>query len=292
MLSTVLFSIALFGMASGAGKPAAPSWEPVFQGEKGPDGWVSAVVAIGRDDFFVSGGWGITRSTSGRLQRRDTPGHGIFGLVDANPDGIFALGAGELILHFNGTAWVEEHAGAAVPPRTKSPDSLLYSAFQTCAEGSTIAFGPKRILERHDSSWRAVSGAERERFWDLVRGWPSLGATRPARCDAGSWFWLANGVAWSTCQDGRTFQVDCGKLTPKARKPTKCQTLSAAASAAGRIYASCANGTLWEVTSDAWRPLTPPKGAGKELGSISVADDCLFVAASRTVWRRCGVTSP
>jgi len=92
MLSTVLFSIALFGTASAVAKPAATSWEPVFQGEKGPEGWVSAVVATARDDFFVSGGWGITRSTSGRLERRDTPGHAIFGLVDANPDGSASAG--------------------------------------------------------------------------------------------------------------------------------------------------------------------------------------------------------
>jgi len=291
MLSTVLLTIALWGTASSVAGPGT-SWEAVFQGEKGPDGWVSAVVATGRDDFFVSGGWGITRATSGRLERRDTPGHAIFGLVDSKPDGIFALGAGELILHFDGKAWVEEHAGAAVPPRTKSADTLLYSAFRTCSEPNVIAFGPKLILQRHDSSWRGVSGAEREAFWDLVRGWPSLGATRPSRCDAGSWFWLAKGVAWSTCQDGRTFEVDCGNLTSRARQPAKCRTLSAAALAAGRIYASCANGTLWEVTSDSWRALSPPKAAGKELGSISVVDDCLFVAGARTVWRRCRLTPP
>ena len=246
---------------------------------------------MARDDFFVSGGWGVTRATSGRFDRRETPGHAIFGLAALSAEEIFALGAGELVLHFDGKAWVQEHAGSAVPAKTKAPNSLLYSALQTCADPNVVAYGPKVILERQqDSSWQGVSGADRERFWDLVRGWASV--PRPSRCDAGSWFWLGKGLAWSTCQDGRTFMFDCGKPSPRASKPAKCPTLSAAAFANGRVYASCGNGTLWEVTSGSWRPLSTPKGAGQDLGSMSVAEDCIFVAGARTVWRRCGVISP
>ncbi len=194
MFSTLFFTIALLGTTtSAAGTPRTP-WETVFEGERGPDGWVSGVAALARDDFFVAGGWGITRATAGRVERRDTPGHAIFGLVDANPDGIFALGAGELVLHFDGKTWTEEHAGAAVPPRTKSANTLLYSAFQTCSDPNEIAFGPKLVLERQrDLSWRAASGDDRERLWDLVRGWASSAVARPSRCDAGSWFWLGKG---------------------------------------------------------------------------------------------------
>lgn len=292
MFSTVLLAFTLWGAATRVVGAPETSWEAVFRGDRGPDGWISAVVATAPDDFFVAGGWGITRSTSGRLERRDTPGHPIFGLVDANPDGILALGAGELVLRFNGRAWVEEHSGVAVPPRTKSADSLLYSALQTCVDPTVIAFGPKLVLERQrDSSWRRVAGPERERLWALVRGWSSSFVTRPSRCDAGSWFWLGKGVAWSTCQDGRTFVFDCGKMSSRASKPAKCPTLSTAALSNGRVFASCANGTLWEVTSDAWRALPPPKGAGTDLGSISVTDDCIFLAGARTVWRRCGLTA-
>ncbi len=167
MFSTVLLTIALAGTATNV-VSSSPSWEVVFQGEKGPDGWVSAVVATARDDFFVSGGWGVTRATSGRLDRRDTPGHAIFGLVALSTEEILALGAGELVLHFDGKAWVQEHAGPAVPAKTKAPNTLLYSALQTCGDPNVIAYGPKLILERQrDSSWKGVFGAERERFWDL-----------------------------------------------------------------------------------------------------------------------------
>ena len=293
MLATALRTIVLLGTATGVTGGAQPSWEAVFQAEHGPDGWVSGVVAKARDDFFVAGGWGVTRSTSGRLERRGTPGHAIFGLVDAGNDGVFALGAGELVLHFDGKAWAEEQSGAAAPPRTKSPNTLLYSAFQTCDDPNVIAFGPKLILERQrDSAWRTVNGADHDRLWDLVRGWPSPAASRPSRCDAGSWFWLKKGVAWSTCQDGRTFMFDCGKLAPGARKPPKCPTLSSASSGTGRVYASCSNGTLWEITSEAWRPMAPPKVGADDLGSISVVGDCIFVAGRRTVWRLCGLVQP
>ena len=44
MFSTILLTIALAGTAASVAS-GSPSWEVVFQAEKGPDGWVSAVVA-------------------------------------------------------------------------------------------------------------------------------------------------------------------------------------------------------------------------------------------------------
>ena len=73
-----------------------------------PDGFVSAVWAVDRDEWFVAGKWGVTHVTKAGRETRNTRSTvaGLFGESSAN---VFALGYDELVLHFDGKGWVEEH---------------------------------------------------------------------------------------------------------------------------------------------------------------------------------------
>jgi hypothetical protein len=141
-------------------------------------------------------------------------------------------------------------------------------------------------VKRPDGTWARPLEAEKTRLSDIAQGGPP-GFARPPNCDPGAWFWLGRKLGWFACQDTRSFIFDAGKVTPKGKVPPRCHTLTTVAFARGEIYASCANGTLWKTDEQTWRPLPAPQDKGKEFGSISVTDKCVFVAGARTVWRSC-----
>jgi hypothetical protein len=212
------------------------------------------------------------------------------GLFVESPRSVYALGARELVLHFDGKSWIEEHAASEPTRKAPRDEDLLFSAFHLDEKGSTsiAAFGPHAVLIRQPNAmWKAPSEAELYRLAQLGMVGPA-DLARPPRCDLNSWFWLARRSAWFTCQDGRTFTYEAGEVRPKGKQPERCQTLTAVASAQGEINIICANGTLWSTTGQVWNSLPPPKDKDKDYRSISAAGQCLFLANRRTVWRSCG----
>jgi hypothetical protein len=110
----------------------------------------------------------------------------------------------------------------------------------------------------------------------------------PANCRGRGWHWLGRNRGFFTCDDRRAFVYDSGTVTPKGRFPRQCgSTISWLASAGSEVYATCGT-SLWKTDAQTWRPIDAPKQRMREFSSIAFADGCLFVAANRTVWRRCG----
>jgi hypothetical protein len=268
--------------------PARSRWEKVFVGT-GSDGWVSSVHATGPDDWFVGGGWGVARSTKGTIEREATNGRAVLGLFFQSSDSVFAVGQDELILHFDGKKWIEEHVGPTPKRKGHGADLLGSAYFESAIVGAPIvAFGPWLVLVRQPSrNWTLPS--ETERYKLSLRG--DVGPADlalPAKCEKAGWFWLGPSKGWLDCHDRRAFIVDGGVATAKGKIPRQCErTVSSVFLASGEIYASCSSATLWKTEDQKWRQIAAPKGL-KEIPSISVAADCLFVASDRTVWRRCG----
>jgi hypothetical protein len=282
----LMLSIVLAGTSGSAGAPP-PKWEKVFEGTPS-DRFVSAVHALGRDEWFAGGGWGVVRVSKAGVEREETQGRAVLGLYFQAPESVFAFGQDELVLHFDGKGWVQEHVG----PKPKRPGrgaDLLHSAYlETSAPGTPlVAFGPWLVLIRQaNGSWALPPEPERERLSSRAQLGPDI--KRPAKCDAAGWTWLGRDRAAFFCHDRRTFLFDAGTATPKGKLPGQCyRSISALTYANGEIYASCSSATLWTTEGESWRRIVPPKGA-HEIPSVSVAGDCLFVASGRSIWRACG----
>jgi hypothetical protein len=117
---------------------------------------VSGVWALGRDDWFASGKWGVAKASKAGIERHATAGTSVLGLFGEAPNSVYALGADELIMHFDGHRWIEEHKGPT-PKRPGRGADLLHSAFYSAAAGtSMVAFGPSLALERQSNgTWVA-----------------------------------------------------------------------------------------------------------------------------------------
>jgi len=280
----------LLALSSGAGSStpssvAGPTWEKVFDGTAA-DGWVSSVHAAGRDTWFAGGKWGVVWAGKGGLQRHETGGRGVLGLFAETADSVFALGQDELILHFDGKTWTEEHRGPK-PRRSGRGADLLHSAYRDATpEAPLVAFGPWLVLVRQqDGRWTLPPEKERKRL--SLRGDLGPEIKRPPKCDAAGWRWIGKNKGAFFCHDRRVFIFDSGAVTAKGVMPRQCETtIDSLVFARGEIYTSCASGTLWKTDGPNWQRVTPPKGV-KEIPSLSVTDDCIFVAGGRAVWRSC-----
>lgn len=264
---------------------AGSAWERVYEAA-GPEGFVSAVWAVDRDEWFVAGKWGVTHVTTAGRETRSARST-VAGLSGESSANVFALGYGGLVMHFDGKQWLEEHF---VPVQKKGPrdyDDLVHSAFYVPGDprGTLTAFGPHAVLQRQiDGTWRAPSEPERERLSLLAEAGP---AERPAGCAPDGWFWLGKELAWFVCQDRRTFILDRGQLTPKARIPRACPTRTRAAFDAGEIYVACNDRGVWRTDGQSWRRLPGLTDEDQTTFDISVADKCVFVTTKHAVWRRC-----
>lgn len=284
---SILVSLSLLSATASGGAPEAP-WENVFE-VGGKDRWISAVRAVGSDDLFVAGDWGVTRISKAGRERRETPNAPVLGLFVESPTSVYALGARELILHFDGKGWTEQHLTVRTKKVSRGKDELV-SAFFLDENGrsSLVAFGPHAALVRQpDATWKTPSEAERYRLWSLGSMGPAE-AERPARCTPGAWFWLAPERAWFTCQDRRTFTIEDGHVTANGTQPRGCRAVTAVASTGEQTYLVCVDGQVWRATGMAWYPVKPPKAKDTDYASIVVVNQCVFLAGRRTVWRSCG----
>jgi hypothetical protein len=276
----------LLAVPSSAAAPAPPSWEKVFEGTTS-DRFVTALHATGRDDWFMGGGWGVARVSKSLVVRENTRGRAVLGLFYDGPNSVFALGTDELVLHYDGKSWTQEHLGPA-PKRPGRGADLLHSAFYVDASSDAplAAFGPWLVLVRQtNGAWTLPPEPERERLSNRGELGPEI--KRPPKCDAAGWDWIGkdNGVFF--CHDRRAFLFEAGTITPKGTIPRQCyRSFDSLTYANGDIYASCSEGTLWKTEGQLWRSIAPPKRL-KEIPAVSVADGCVFVASGRSVWRSC-----
>jgi hypothetical protein len=185
------------------------------------DAWLSSVWASGRDDWFVAGGWGVAKGTKTGFERKETPGRAVLGLLGRSPSSVFAFGAGELVLHFDGKTWKEEHIGPVPPkPRRRGErvKDVLYFAYRSDPSAPLVAVGPWLVLVRQpDATWTQPGEKKRYRLSLVGQTGPDKIA-RPLKCDPGPWYWLGQDLAWFACQDGRSFLYEAGTVTPKGCK--------------------------------------------------------------------------
>jgi hypothetical protein len=283
MTMALLVLVAAGGVTS---SPNALQWEKVFE-EAASASWVSGVWALGRDDWFASGKWGVAKAGKAGVEREATTGTSVLGLFGQAADSVYALGVDELVLHFDGKRWSEEHRGPQ-PKRPGRGGDLLHSAFfsDAAAGPSLVAFGPSLTLVRQpNGSWIAPPAKEMKRISLLSQVGPTL--PLPARCDEAGWHWLGKDSGWFFCHDGRTFTFSEGAVAPKGKLPRACRkSLDSVVTGNGEIYATCAAATVWKTEGQTWRLLATMKGE-KELPSISVTAACVFVSGRRTIWRSC-----
>lgn len=279
-----LFTISALLAGSAPGPAGESRWEKIYE-TAGPQEFVAAVWAVDRDEWFVAGKWGVSHVTKAGRESRATRST-VAGLFGESAKSVFALGYDQLVLHYDGRAWTEEHD---VPTPNRGPrdyDDLVHSAFYVPGDprGVLMAFGPHAVLERQvDGTWRAPAEPERERLSSLAEHGP---AENPAGCQGESWFWLGKDLAWFVCQDRRTFIFDRGQVSPKGRMSRSCPTPTRAAYAGGEIYAACSERGVWRTEGQTWRRLPRFDGDAPAF-DISVANKCVFVTSRRTVWRRC-----
>jgi len=281
MMLALLMLVASSGATT---SPDGPRWEKVFEETKS-NSWVSGVWALGRDDWFASGKWGVAKASKAGIERH-AAGTSVLGLFGEAPNSVYALGADELIMHFDGHRWIEEHKGPT-PKRPGRGADLLHSAFYSAAAGtSMVAFGPSLALERQSNgTWVAPPKDEMKKLSLLSQVGPTV--PLPPGCDEAGWHWLGKDSGWFFCHDGRAFMFEGGATAPKGKLPRACtKTLDSSTYRDGDIYATCGAATVWKTEGQTWRLLATLKGE-KELPSISVTGDCVFVAGRRTIWRSC-----
>jgi hypothetical protein len=265
---------------------AGPTWEIVFKGTR-TDDWVYVVHAVGREDWFVGGRWGVARASKAGVERYATAGRAILGLFFEAANSVFALGRDELILHFDGNQWLEEHVGPRSRRRGRGADilSMAYSEDKV-PKAPIVAIGPSLVLVRQSNGiWVDPPKVDKERLLEVGQLGPEI--SRPARCDPAGWRWLGRNKGAFFCHDKRAFIFDDRTVTAKGRMPGQCEaTINSIVYDKGELYASCGSATLWKTDGQTWRPIPAPKEL-KEIPSISVADGCLFVAGGHGVWRSC-----
>lgn len=289
MISAVLTAVVTMSVGATTPMDHGAGWEPVF--ERGTEEkWIGAVHAFERDDWLVAGSWGITRSTRGHVERREVPGHAVHTLIEDAAGTVFALGAGALVLRLDGRTWSEEHAAEVPHGRQQSADALLYSMFQLEGEARAVAFGPRLVLTRTGAgSWIKPSQTDGIRLTEAAQsGAPQ--AWRLAKCQRYAWFWIDRSRGWASCRDGRTFLFSGAAIEETGKKSSRCPIVVSVSSRSGETYVACSNETLWRVKAAGWQSIEPPPSARTIVSVASVAN-CLFVATTAKVWRRCDLTS-
>jgi hypothetical protein len=268
------------------GQVTGPGWTKVYEPPTLRERIV-AVWATNRDQWFVGGSWGVTRVTEASSDRWETPGIMIEGFFADDVKNVFALGTGELVLHYRGTEWVQEHAAAGLPKRSSRANDLLYSAAYLPDEGraTLVAFGPNLALRRNeDGTWTKPPEPVRSSLSSLAELGPSEG---PPGCRHDAWFWLGRNVGWLSCRDRRTFTYEHGQFTPHGKVPSACKFVKRVAYAHENGYVVCAEHQLWKTVGQTWEALPVPADKDRDYFSVSVADSCVFVTTKHAVWRRC-----
>jgi hypothetical protein len=269
---------------------ASPAWERVY--DAGPDNWVSVIKAIGRDTWIAAGGrWGLVTVTKEGATIEPTNGHGVLGIFVESPTSVYAFGEGELIKHYDGKKWVEEHVGP-MPPKGRGPFSehMLYLAYRDSAPGAPlVALGLELVMVKQpDGSWARPARAEAERLLKVGSVGPQLAL--PPKCAIAGWHWFGRNRGAFYCHDRRMFVWDGGALIPRGKMPSKCyDTLDTLAEMNGELFASCSSATLWKTAGEEWRPIEVPKEKRLKNAFIAAAAGCLFVGGDRGVWRSCGL---
>lgn len=283
-----LILAASVGISPPAGKASAPTWEKVFDG--GSDMWADAIAATGRDALFVGGTWGISTVTREGATVQSTHGHGVLGFFVESASSVYAMGEGELIWHFDGKKWSEEHVGFLPPRNQRRPFSehMLSQMDHTDGpNGRPVAFGLVLVLMKQpNGTWAAPPESEAERLREMGGTGPKL-TDGPSNCGGRSWHWFGQHRAFFSCDDRRAFLVDEGRVTPKGKFPRQCgSTVGALTYATGEVYATC-DTALWKTDGETWRRIEAPNPRWREFSSVVFADHCVFVAGGRSVWRSC-----
>lgn len=276
--------------ANASNGPLRPSWERIYDAAGDPV--LGPIHATGRDDWIAAGGRaGLVTARAGAVRVEDTHDHGVLGFFAEARDSLYAFGEGELIWHFDGKAWVEEHiAPRPGPGRGPFAAHMVQVGFIDPGPATTrvVAVGLEQALVRQaNGTWASPPPAERARLRDTGLGGPQFPA--PAGCARATWQWLGLRRGAFTCHDGRLFTWDEGAVTAQGKLPGPCrQVLDALAEGDGVSFASCAFATLWRAEGGRWRRVVAPGERGlTEFGSISWAQGCLFVAGKHALWRTC-----
>lgn len=276
--------------ATGNSGPLRPSWEKLY--DAGDGATVGPVHAMARDDWSLARGRaGLVTSRAGALHVEDTHDHGVLGFFADAPGSLYALGEGELIWHFDGTVWTEQHIAPRPPPgRHPFAAHMLYVGFvaPTQVAAGPVAVGLELALVRQaDGGWVAPAPDERARLGRLGLLGPDFAP--PAGCARAGWRWLGPDRGAFTCHDGRVFTWDVGGVVAKGKLPGPCaEVLDTLVQAPDGLIASCRFSTLWKEEARQWRRIVAPREKGlSEFVSLSVAQGCLFVASKRAVWRSC-----
>jgi hypothetical protein len=288
-------SILLLLAATSPANPSSATWEKVFDG--GADFLIYAVEASGRDNWIAGGSKGLVTATKDGTKVEPAHDRGVLGLFAESPTSIYALGQGELIWHFDGKKWTEEHVGPLPAkgqdrgPR-RGADQLNFAFYENASPGAPlVALGPSLVLARRpDGTWaKPADERARQKLWKAGQRGPQLSAP-PAKCGALAWRWLRKDLAMFFCADHRAFIYEGGTVTAKGKMPRQCgPAIISIEYVRGEIYASCDSATLWKTDDQTWRQIAAPREKGlDEIPSIAVADGCLFVAGDRGVWRSCG----
>ena len=283
---TGLVSFLLLATASATAPPSVATWEKIFEVQGGREMWISAAYAESRDDWFAVGRWGVSRNTKEGINKQETPGKAVLGLFVDGHD-VFALGDNELILRFNGKTWIEEHVGPKPKRKGRGADLLTFGYRLDDANGSNlVVMGPWLVLVRErDNTWRLPGESERQRLEDIGQAGPRL--PLPGGCAQAGWFWLGHKKGFLACHDGRSFIVDDQKVTPKGKLPRACtRAFNAVATGQNEVFANCGPGKVWKTDADGWHLFATFKGE-KELPSLSVTADCVFVGGRQKLWRSC-----
>lgn len=286
--SLVLLLAATVGNSPPARKASPPIWEKVFDG--GSDQWVGAIAATGRDVIFVGGSWGISTVTKAGATIEPTHGRGVLGFFVESSSSVYAVGEGELIWHFDGKKWSDEHVGPLPPRNQRRPFSehMLYRMRHSDdPNGKPVAFGLVLVLMKQpDGTWAAPPQGDKDKLLEIGAIGPKL-PDGPSKCGGRAWHWLGQDQAFFSCDDRRAFLVEEGRVTPKGTLPRQCgSTVGALAYATGEVYVTCGT-TLWKTDGEAWRRIEAPNPGSRELSSVALADHCVFVSGGRTVWRSC-----
>jgi|GEM_PF-2401046 len=277
--------------AAGGPGPLRPSWERVHVDDEAV---VGPVHAMGRDDWSVARGrLGLVTARGGEVASEDTHDHGVLGFFQDRPGSLYALGEGELIWHFDGKTWDEQHvAPRPGPGRGPFAAHMLYVGYvdPAAATPRLVAVGLELALVRQDDgSWASPAPAERQPLDDRGLLGPSFGP--PAGCARAAWRWLAPRRGAFTCHDGRLFIWDAGAVVARGNLPRSCGAApDTLVENEGVLYASCAYATLWKTEGERWRRIVPPPEKGlTAIPSLSFAQGCLFVTSKHTLWRACGL---
>jgi hypothetical protein len=278
-----------------ASSSSQTTWEKIFDGGAGQR--VYAVQALGRDNWVAGGSWGVATAAKDGSKVERTPDRAVLGLIVDGPSSMYALGQGELIWHYDGRKWSEEHVGPVLPKwrgrGERGADLLDFAYYEDASTNAPlVALGPWLVLVRQaGGTWAKPAEADRQKLLRLGQSGPAQFVGRPAKCDALAWRWLKKDLAMFFCDDHRAFIYDAGTVTARGKMPRQCATVIVSVEyVRGQIYASCHSATLWKTEGQTWHQIAAPKGKGLvEIPSIAVADGCLFVAGDRAVWRSCGL---